>query len=77
MSSKLPVITGRQAAKVFAKVGYELQPGKGKGSHMKLVRRNPVGILIVPDHAPLKRGTLRALIRDADLSVDEFLELLK
>jgi len=28
-------------------------------------------------HRELKRGTLRALIRDAGLSVDEFVRLLK
>jgi predicted RNA binding protein YcfA (HicA-like mRNA interferase family) len=30
----------------------------------------------MPDHQELHKGTLRAIIRDADLSVDEFIQLL-
>ncbi|WP_341526458.1 type II toxin-antitoxin system HicA family toxin [Nostoc sp. UHCC 0302] len=32
--------------------------------------------LSVPDHQELAKGTLRAIIRDADLSVEEFIALL-
>jgi hypothetical protein len=33
--------------------------------------------LTVPDHAELKTGLLRALIRDAGMSVEEFVEALR
>ncbi len=32
--------------------------------------------VLVPDHATVKPGTLRDIIRDAGLTVDEFLRLL-
>jgi predicted RNA binding protein YcfA (HicA-like mRNA interferase family) len=49
-----------------------------RGSHLRL--RHPASTrqpLTVPDHADLKTGLLRALIRDAGMSVEEFLEALR
>jgi predicted RNA binding protein YcfA (HicA-like mRNA interferase family) len=76
MSPALPVVSGRDAVKAFSRIGFVLQPGRGKGSHMVLVRMQPPAVLTVPDHRELRRGTLRALIRDAGISVDGFVELL-
>jgi len=47
-----------------------------EGSHMVLRRDDPFGQIVVPDHKELDRGTLRAIIRQAGLSVDGFVELL-
>ena len=47
-----------------------------EGSHLILRRDNPFAQLVVPDHKELDRGTLRAIIRQAGLSVDEFARLL-
>jgi predicted RNA binding protein YcfA (HicA-like mRNA interferase family) len=41
-----------------------------------LRRDDPFAQVVVPDHAELDRGTLRAIIRQAGLSVEEFLRLL-
>lgn len=43
---------------------------------MILRRDDPFAQLVVPDHKELDRGTLRAIIRQAGLSVDQFVELL-
>ena len=43
---------------------------------MILVREAPKTTVSVPDHQELDRGTLRAIIRQVGLSVDEFVELL-
>ena len=43
---------------------------------MILRRDDPFGQLVVPDHKELDRGTLRAIIRQSGLSVDEFTKLL-
>ncbi len=48
-----------------------------KGSDIILRRDNPFAQVVVPDHRTLDRGTLRAIIRQAGLSVDEFVDLLK
>lgn len=74
--SGLPVVSGRETVRVLQRVGYEVV--RQRGSHMRLrhstdAAREPV---TVPDHRELKAGTLRAILRDAALSVDEFTALL-
>jgi predicted RNA binding protein YcfA (HicA-like mRNA interferase family) len=46
------------------------------GSHIILRRDSPFAQLVVPDHKELDRGTLRAILRQAGLSVDDFAKLL-
>lgn len=70
----LPVISGRQCVAALAKVGFVLV--RQRGSHMLLQREAPAVTLSVPDHRELDRGTLRAIIRQAGLTVDEFRDLL-
>jgi predicted RNA binding protein YcfA (HicA-like mRNA interferase family) len=43
---------------------------------MILRRDKPFGQVVVPNHKELDRGTLRAIIRQSGLSVDEFTKLL-
>ncbi|MFO7650729.1 MAG: type II toxin-antitoxin system HicA family toxin [bacterium] len=59
----------------FQKLGYEVD--HQTGSHI-ILRHNkpPHRRLSVPDHPELAKGTLRALIRDAGLTPDEFAALL-
>ncbi len=47
-----------------------------RGSHIILVRDEPRTTVSVPVHKELDRGTLRVIIRQVGLSVDEFVELL-
>lgn len=72
--SKLPSVSGRECAKALGKVGFYLK--RQEGSHMILRRDDPFAQLVVPDHKELDRGTLRAIIRQAALGVDEFIKLL-
>jgi predicted RNA binding protein YcfA (HicA-like mRNA interferase family) len=72
--SGLPRISGRECVKALSKAGFYLK--RQEGSHMVLRRDNPFGQLVVPDHKELDRGTLRAIIRQSGLSVDEFIKLL-
>ena len=46
-----------------------------QGSHSILRRNELFSQLVVPDHKELDRGTLRAIIRQADLSVEDFISL--
>jgi predicted RNA binding protein YcfA (HicA-like mRNA interferase family) len=41
-----------------------------------MVREEPRTTISVPDHKELDRGTLRGIIRQVGLTVDEFIELL-
>jgi predicted RNA binding protein YcfA (HicA-like mRNA interferase family) len=69
----LPVISGDDFVKVVRKIGYELD--HTEGSHMILLNPGKVR-LSVPKHKELGQGLLRALIRDAGLTRDEFVTLL-
>ena len=72
--SKLPVLSGTKCIKALEKAGFYF---KGQeGSHMTIRRDEPFCQLVVPLHKELDRGTLRAIIRQAGLSVNEFTKLL-
>lgn len=73
--SELPRVSGRTAVKALGKVGY-LQD-RQRGSHIILRKTtSPFRRIVVPDHKEISSGTLRAIIRAAGLSVDEFKKLL-
>lgn len=72
--SKLPRISGRDCVKVLDKVGFYLK--RQHGSHLILRRDNPFAQVVVPNHKELDRGTLRSIIRQAGIGVDEFVGLL-
>ena len=72
--SKLPRLSGRDCVKALANVGFYQK--RQHGSHIVVRRDNPFAQLVVPDHKELDRGTLRAILRQANLSVDEFNALL-
>lgn len=73
--SRLPSVSGREAARAFGKLGYELD--RQVGSHMILrAATPPFRRLTIPDHKEIAKGTLRALIREAGLTLEEFIALL-
>lgn len=73
--TKLPVVSGRDAVKAFGKLGYAFD--RQRGSHIILRQvAPPHRRLTIPDHKELSKGTLRTLLREAGLSVDEFTKLL-
>ena len=73
MTERLPVVSGRRAVKALRKLGFE--EVSQRGSHLKL--RNESGrTVIVPLHDELARGTLRSILRQADVSIDELRESL-
>jgi predicted RNA binding protein YcfA (HicA-like mRNA interferase family) len=69
----LPVISGQEAVTAFEKFGFKFH--HRRGSHIILYHPNGRH-LSIPDHKELDRGTLRALIRGAGISVEEFVKLL-
>jgi predicted RNA binding protein YcfA (HicA-like mRNA interferase family) len=71
--SKLPSISERECIKSLQKIGFYKK--RQEGSHIILRRDNPFAQVVVPNHQELVKGTLRAIIRDSGLSVDEFISL--
>lgn len=70
----LPVISGTKCVKALGKIGFIVH--SQKGSHIILGRDNPKSRISVPNHKELDRGTLKAIIRQASLTVDQFVDLL-
>jgi len=68
--SHLPVLSGRRVVKTFESLGWQV--ARQRGSHIILIKSGHISTLSVPDHREVARGTLRALIRLADLTVEEF-----
>jgi predicted RNA binding protein YcfA (HicA-like mRNA interferase family) len=73
---KLPVISGREAVKALKHAGFVVI--RQRGSHVRLGKtlEGEVIKLTIPLHRTLKKGTLSRIIKDAGLTVEEFVELL-
>lgn len=72
--SKLPVVSGAECVKALEKAGFVLY--RQRGSHITVVRAHPPAQTTIPNHKELDKGTLRAIIRQAGLTVEEFVALL-
>lgn len=72
MNPPLPVVSGADVIKALVVAGFvEVSQ---RGSHRKL--RNGEATVIVPMHKELAAGTLRSIIRQSGMPVDEFLAML-
>ncbi|MCC7348430.1 MAG: type II toxin-antitoxin system HicA family toxin [Variibacter sp.] len=77
MNQRLPAITAREAIRALERAGFVAV--RTTGSHCRLIHaHDPARKITVPVHAgDLPRGTLRAIIAQAGLTVAEFIELLQ
>jgi len=69
---KLPRVSGAEALKALQKIGFEKV--RQAGSHV-VARRGSKGC-VIPMHAELKVGTLAGLLRQADVSHEDFIAAL-
>ncbi len=72
--ARLPVVSGADAIKAFHRAGWRAV--RQSGRHVVMTKEGREATLSIPLHRELKRGLLRALIRDAGMNVDEFVDLL-
>ena len=71
--SELRPLRSEEVLRALKRAGFETM--RQRGSHVRL--KHPDGrVVTVPMHKEIGRGLLRKIIRDAELSVDEFLALL-
>jgi predicted RNA binding protein YcfA (HicA-like mRNA interferase family) len=74
--AKLPTdLSGREARAALERIGFVFR--RQAGSHMMLRRDQPYARIVVPDHKQLRPGTLRRIIADAGLTVEQFVALLR
>jgi predicted RNA binding protein YcfA (HicA-like mRNA interferase family) len=74
---RLPVVDGRQVVRALTKVGFVVDRVAGS-HHVPVYPTDPRRTVTVPVHGAkdLRRGTLRAIVRQAGLNVEEFVALL-
>ena len=72
--SKLPVISCRECVKALEKVSFFIR--RQTVSRIVMRRENPFTQIVIPDHKVLDRSTLRGIIKNSGISIDEFLKLI-
>jgi predicted RNA binding protein YcfA (HicA-like mRNA interferase family) len=72
--TRLSPVSARECLNALQRVGFVVD--RQAGSHITLIRGDPPGRVTVPNHRELKVGMLRKIIRDANLTVEEFLDVL-
>jgi predicted RNA binding protein YcfA (HicA-like mRNA interferase family) len=68
--TKLPSVSGRECVAALRKAGFYFK--RQEGSHIILRRDEPFAQVVVPDHKFLDRGTLRNILRQADITPEDF-----
>lgn len=66
----LPAISGAKVVRVFERAGWHVD--RQRGSHVVLLKPGHRASLSVPQHREVAIGTLRSLIRAAEMTVDDF-----
>ena len=71
---KLPLLSGREICKALEKLGYVKVRQRGSHIRLKCSGRKSV---TAPDYKEVSRGLLRKILRDANISIEEFLKLIE
>lgn len=74
--TEIPTLSYRQVINALQRAGFIVV--RQRGSHIRLQKRTKERVLklTVPAHTPIKKTTLAKIIKDANLSVEEFNELV-
>jgi predicted RNA binding protein YcfA (HicA-like mRNA interferase family) len=71
---KLPTdISGQELVKVLLRVGFVVS--RQRGSHIVLRRDSPYARVVVPDHRQVRPGTLRQILNEVGMTVEQLLDL--
>ena len=72
---KLPTdLSGQELRRALERIGFIYQ--RQKGSHMILRRDDPHSRVVIPDHKTLRPGTLRQILHEAGISIEQLKEIL-
>lgn len=72
--TKLPVVSARELVAAMRRLGYEVRRQTGSHVHLKHDQRPR---LTIPNHKEIARGTLKAILTQTGISVEELIALLK
>lgn len=70
----LPVLSGQEVVRVFESFGWSV--ARQKSSHIIMTKEGETATLSIPNYKEVARGTLRGLIRSANLAADEFVKVI-
>jgi len=73
--NRLPSLTWQQVTRALERAGFVFD--RQKGSHMIYYHSVTNRTVVIPKHREIKKGTLREILREANLSSEEFLQLLR
>jgi predicted RNA binding protein YcfA (HicA-like mRNA interferase family) len=71
--SRIPIVSGKDTIRALTKIGYYIR--SQRGSHVHL-RHSTKRALTIPNHKTIAKGTLRAILKEAKISITDFLKLL-
>lgn len=71
----IPSAKAKDVLNAFGRLGWIV--ARQRGSHIIMIKPGEIASLSIPNHNPVARGTLRGLIRAANITVPEFLKALK
>lgn len=74
---KLPRISGKQTISVLEKFGFKIL--RQKGSHIVLKKETAEGTIgcVIPNHKELAIGTLKGILRQANIDAEEFIKKIQ
>ncbi|MFP3999447.1 MAG: type II toxin-antitoxin system HicA family toxin [Desulfobacterales bacterium] len=75
MTPKPRLVSGRRLVKIFKKLGYEKI--SQKGSHIKVKNYSTGSVIIIPDHKEIDRWTLKTILKQAEISEQDFNDELR
>lgn len=75
MGSNYPVLPPNKIIKALKKLGFEKTSQKGSHAKYKKIG-NPTRVVIIPMHNEIAKGTLKSILDQAGLQLEEFLNLL-
>ena len=70
--ASLPVLSGKEVVRAFEGFGWRVV--RQSSSHIIMTKEGEIATLSIPDHKEVAKGTLRSLIRAANLTIDEFVK---
>lgn len=74
MSEHLPAISGKELVRILLKRGW--QEVRQRGSHIIVQKVGESRGVSIPNHRELSKGTLRSLLKQAGISVEDFRKLV-
>lgn len=72
--ASLPVLSGQEVVRIFESFGWSVT--RQRSSHIIMTKPGEAATLSIPNHKEVARGTLRSLIRSANLTADEVVKAI-